>query len=268
MKRMRWVAVALVALMAASCATWVGSKPALRVGMTPNYPPLAMMRDGFATGAECDFAVQLAKDLGLELDLNEIPWERQFDDLAASKIDIVMSGVTVTPARQARAAFCEPYMNNPLVAVARRGESGRYADAAAVTAATGGIGILRDTAADTFVRRHFGNGKILPLSSRNDVVFYLANQRIDLYVDDLAAAVDIVSRDEAKLELVPIPLANQELAWAVRTDDAVLRQKANEALVRWRENGVLDRILTRWLPYRQALQVALSQAAASAADGK
>lgn len=266
MNRMRGLAVALLPLMAASCATMVGSKPALRVGMAPNYPPLVMMRDGFVTGAECDFATQLAKDLGLQLDLISVPWERLIDDLAAGKIDIVMSGMTVTLPRQARAAFCEPYVSNPLIAVARRGEAGRYASAAEVKETTGGIGVLKDTSADTFVRRQFRNGKVLPLSSRNDVVFYLANQRIDLYVDDFAAAVDIVSRDEAKLELVPIPLEEQQLAWAVRPDDAELRQKANEALARWRASGQLDQILDRWLPYRQALLAARNKSGAPPAD--
>lgn len=250
---MRWMAVLLVPLVGSSCATMKGAKPVLRVGMTPNYPPLVMLRDGFVTGAECDFATQLAKELGLEPELVSVPWNRQLDDLAAGKIDIVMSGMTVTLPRQARAAFCEPYMNNPLIAVTRRGESRRYASAAEIKQATGGIGVLTDTAADTFVRRQFQNGKILPLATRNDVVFYLANQRIDLYIDDLAAAIDIVSRDEAKLELVPMPLEDQQLAWAVRPDDADLKQRANEALARWRASGLLDQILDRWLPYRQAL---------------
>ena len=86
-------------------------------------------------------------------------------------------------------------------------------------------------------------------------MFYLANQRIDLYIDDLAAAVGVVSRNENRLELVRIPLAPQDLAWAVRLDDGALRSQANEALARWRANGLLDQILDRWMPYRRFLPV-------------
>ncbi|HOU21467.1 MAG: amino acid ABC transporter substrate-binding protein [Kiritimatiellae bacterium] len=249
----RWMAVVLVSLMGSSCATMPGSKPVLWVGMTPNYPPLAMMRDGKAAGAECDFADQLARDLGLELKLISVPWERQFDELAAGKVDILMTGLTVTPPRQARAAFCDPYMDNPLIAVTRRGEASRYASAAEVIGAAADIGILQNTSADIFVRRRFTNGRILPLASPDDAVFHLASKRIDLYVDDLAAAMDLVTRNEAKLELVPIPLQAQQLAWAVRPDDVELRQQVNAALARWRASGLLDRILDRWLPYRPAL---------------
>lgn len=264
----RWLAVVLVCLMGSSCATMPGTKPVLRVGMTPNYPPLAMMRDGKAAGAECDFADQLARDLGLELKLISVPWERQFDELAAGKVDILMTGLTVTPARQARAAFCDPYLDNPLIAVTRRGEASRYASAAEVIGAAANIGILQNTSADTFVRRQFKHGRILPLASPDDAGFHLANRRIDIYVDDLAAAVDLVSRDEAKLELVPIPLEKQQLAWAVRPDDVELRQQANAALARWRASGLLDQVLDRWLPYRAALIAAWNKTNPPAPDSE
>ncbi len=116
--------------------------------------------------------------------------------------------------------------------------------------------MLQGTSADSFVRRHSPQAKILPLSSRADVGFNLANQRIDLYIDDFAAAVDIVSRNEERLELVRIPLASQELAWAVRLGNEELKNQANEALARWRGNGLLDQILDRWMPYRQSLAAA------------
>ena len=254
MRRMWWLVAGLLPLMVSSCSTLKSSQPVLRVGMTPNYPPLVMLRDGYVAGVECDFATQLAADLGMELELISVPWEKQLDELGAGKIDIVMSGMTVTMPRQARVAFCDPYMSNPLIAVTRRGESGRFPTAGAIQDTMGGIGMLKDTSADTFVRRHFRSGKVLPLARRDDVVFYLANQRIDLFVDDLAAAIEIVSRNEAKLELIPIPLEEQKLAWAVRPEDVEFRGRVNAVLERWRTHGVLDQILNQWLPYRPVLQ--------------
>ncbi len=254
MRRMWWLVAGLLPLMVSSCSTLKSSQPVLRVGMTPNYPPLVMLRDGYVAGVECDFATQLAADLGMELELISVPWEKQLDELGAGKIDIVMSGMTVTMPRQARVAFCDPYMSNPLIAVTRRGESGRFPTAGAIQDTMGGIGMLKDTSADTFVRRHFRSGKVLPLARRDDVVFYLANQRIDLFVDDLAAAIEVVSRNEAKLELIPIPLEDQKLAWAVRPEDVEFRGRVNAVLERWRTHGVLDQILNQWLPYRPVLQ--------------
>jgi len=250
--QMRWILALLLSLMVSSCSTTKNRSPGpLRVGVTPNYPPLIMMQGEKAAGVECDFAVQLANDLGRPLQLIPVPWQLLLEELEAGRIDIVMSGMTITPARQVRASFCEPYMNNPLVAVSRRGESSNFRSADEILRWSGSIGVLEDTSADAFVRRSFQNAKIMPLSSRDDVVFYLANQRIDLFIDDLAAAVGIITRNENRLELVRIPLGTQTLAWAVQLGNVSLRSQANAALHRWNESGLLERILDRWIPYRK-----------------
>jgi ABC-type amino acid transport substrate-binding protein len=61
------------------------------------------------------------------------------------------------------------------------------------------------------------------------------------------------------LELVPISLKPQQLAWAVRPDNTALKQQADAALARWRANTTLDQILNRWMPYRPALAAAMAQ---------
>ena len=253
MMRMRFVVAVLLSLLVCSCATTPNAQRPLRVGVTPNYPPLIMMQGEKAAGIECDFAAQLSSELGRPLALIRVEWDKLFEELEAGHIDIVMSGMTITPAREVRATFCESYMDNPLIAVVRRGESGNYTTTNRVLGASANMGVLRETSADSFIRRNCFNAKVLPLSTREDVVFYLSNQRIDLYIDDLAAAVGIVSRNEERLELVPIPLTSQKLGWAVRLGDEELAQQANGALARWRSSGLLDRVIDRWMPYRQTL---------------
>jgi ABC-type amino acid transport substrate-binding protein len=254
MKWMHTMVAGLMILAAASCSSIrPGKAGPLRVGFTPNYPPLAMLQHNKAAGVENDFAGRLALELGRELKLIEVPWSEQFEQLASGNIDLIMSGMTVTPSRRARVVFCDPYMSNPLVAVVRRGEADRYATAEAVKKTTGGIGFLEGTWAGSVVRREFQNGMAVPLSSPDDAVFHLVNQRIDLYIDDLAAAVDLMSRNDTRMELVPVPLREQVLAWAVRPDNPELLQQANAALARWRASGWLEETLDRWMPYRRGM---------------
>ena len=81
-KQMRWMAALLVSLMASSCAT-MKAPPPLRAGVTPNYPPLIMRQGDKLAGAECDFAAQLAAELGRPLQLVPVPWELQLEELEA-----------------------------------------------------------------------------------------------------------------------------------------------------------------------------------------
>mgnify|MGYP003589461997 CR=1 FL=1 len=254
MRSLRWMSGVAVSLLVASCASLPTAPPVpLRVGVTLNYQPLIFRLGDITAGVENDFAAELAKELGRPLQLITVPWELQIDELIAGRTDIVMSGLTITPERRARAAFCDSYMDNPLMAVVRRGETGRYPTVAAIKEMTGTIGVLPDTTADAFVRQHCPRAKIMSISSTEDVAFYLPNQRIDLYLDDMAAVVDLALRYETRLELLRFQLAPQQMAWAVRADNVELRHQANQALARWRADGELDRILNRWMPYRFTL---------------
>jgi len=244
-------AALLLGVFAAACtsSTAPDALP-LRVGLTPNYPPLCMTFQGRPAGLEADFAAALAEELRCPLEIVPLEWDDLFPALSDGRIDIVMSGLTVTPARAARVAFCKPYLQNPLVAVTRAGEAASYASAADVLAAPTSVGVLRHTSAETFVRRHCARARTVPVSLRRDVPQNLAARRFALYVDDLAAVLDLAAAHSDALEVIPHPLYPQELAWAVRRDNAPLRAAAGAALSKWKASGRLDELIDRWLPDR------------------
>ena len=250
MKPFRLLAPLAALLFAAACATTPPPLP-LRVGFTPNYPPVCMVTpEGQPTGIECDLANALAEELRCPLELVPVEWDDLFPALLEGRVDILMSGLTVTPARSATVAFCDPYLQNPLVAAARSGEAAAYASAADVLSAPTSIGVLRHTSAETFVRRHCAKARAVPVSLRRDVPQNLAARRFSLYIDDLAAILDLVAAHSEVLDLVPHALHPQDLAWAVHPENQNLRAAANAALARWRASGRLDAILDRWLPGR------------------
>ena len=241
---------AAAALLLAACST-VPPTPAepLRIGFSPNYPPICMERDGLPAGLEFDFAVALCKELGRPLELVELPWGQQIDTLLAGRIDIIMSGMTATPARSARVRFCTPYMVNPLVAMCRAGEAESLAGPDELLSTTEAIGVLARTSAEAFATHHFPHARIVPLSSRADAPIHLLNHRIDFYVDDFAAVANLLSSDEAQLAFLPYPLQGQNLCWAVRPDQTEFRQQCDAVLARWKKSGELDKMLIRWMPY-------------------
>ncbi|OPX18988.1 MAG: hypothetical protein BZ151_11635, partial [Desulfobacca sp. 4484_104] len=80
----------------------VADKNMLRVGITPDAPPLIFKQNGKITGLEAEFAQALANHLGKSLQFVELKWKNQIPALLENKIDIIMSGLTVTPLREVR----------------------------------------------------------------------------------------------------------------------------------------------------------------------
>jgi ABC-type amino acid transport substrate-binding protein len=78
--------LALVALLVAACGpapSPVATSPELRVGITPDAPPMAFRRSGQVEGMEVDLAQRLGAALGRPVRFVELPWRDQIPSLLA-----------------------------------------------------------------------------------------------------------------------------------------------------------------------------------------
>ena len=83
----------------------------LRVGLTADQPPFSMKnKSGKIIGYEVDMAELLAQSMGVKLQLVQLPFNGLIEALDGGKVDIVMSGMTITPERNLKVAFVGPYM--------------------------------------------------------------------------------------------------------------------------------------------------------------
>ena len=91
----------------------------LRVGVTPDFPPLVFKQGNRVAGIEADLAMMLGEELGRPVKFVEMKWDEQIPALLEGKTDIIMSSMTVTRERQVRIAFSEPFLKSGLVAAVR-----------------------------------------------------------------------------------------------------------------------------------------------------
>lgn len=88
---------------------------ALRVGFSPDALPFAFVNDeGQTVGFDIDLAHALALDLGVELHLYRLSRERALELLKEGRLDILMTGIPVTPHLSAEVEFSEPYLEENL----------------------------------------------------------------------------------------------------------------------------------------------------------
>jgi len=221
--------------------------PPLRVGVAPQSPPLVFMQGGRVAGAEIEMATALGAALGRPVTFRALEWGQLIPALLNHKIDIIMSGMTVTRARQFRIAFADPYLKEGLVAVMRRADVKRYDTEARVLAAPGPIGAVEGTTGERFIRERMPNAIVSLFPTAAAAIGELQQNRIDILITDLPIAGWYVSGNEADLGLLLKFLTNDALAWAMRPNDEALRSAANETLAHWKSDGTLSAILRRWL---------------------
>ena len=226
----------------------------LRVGITPDYPPVVFKQDGQVVGIEADFARRLGERLGRPVRFVELSWDEQVSALLAGQTDIIMSGLSITPARQVRISFTQPYLKSGLLAMMRRGDAQRFASLTRIDARDVVVGAPRGTTADAFMQKRFSNARRIGLQSARDAPSLLMRHEIDVFIHDAPSVVWLVSENEATLTARWALLNQEQLAWGLRRGDQALLESANAALETWRQDGTLDEVLRYWLPYLDSLQ--------------
>jgi polar amino acid transport system substrate-binding protein len=224
------------------------SEPLL-VGVTPNYPPIIFKQGDNVVGVEADLARLLGKELKRPINFVELRWEQQIPALLEGKIDIIMSGMSVTTARKVRINFSNHYLKSGLVAAFRIEDAKKYDSFESMTNSYSTVGVVQGTTGDAFVNRNFTKAiKISHLSKADSGAYELKRRRLDLFVHDAPSIMWIVSENEADITALWKPLNEEYFAWGIGKDKGDLLFSVNNTLNKWKEDGTLDKVLIRWLP--------------------
>ncbi len=247
MKKIFLTALLLVGF--CGCATTGLKGPPLKVGISPNYPPLIFTQDGDLAGIEYDLMRKLARELDRPVTVVSMPWEEQIDALIAGKIDIIMSGMSVTKARQVKIAFSDSWMNGGLGVLMHPSQEGRVTTVEAVKQFNGTIGVIPGTTAQDYVLRNCKNARVVKIASAADAGIQIQRRTVDLFIHDIPSVAWQAATFGDELRLLMEPIDREQIAWGLRRDDTELMSQVNEKLAEWKADGSLDAIILKWIPY-------------------
>ena len=92
----------------------------ITVGLEGDWQPFSYHdSDGNLVGYDVEVAKNIASHLGVEADLVEGPWDGLFAGMDSGRYDIVVNGVDITPDRQQKYDFSDPYAYDHTVLIVR-----------------------------------------------------------------------------------------------------------------------------------------------------
>ncbi len=175
--------------------------------------------------------------------------------LRSGKVDIIMSGMTITPQRQSLAQFTQPYMQSGLAIMVRTADLNTYVYPEIIYLLEKPIGVEKGTIGDLLVQIKCPNATRVVFSSPQQGLSALKSGQIDAFVNDAPMVWNMAARNQTQgITAVPKLLTKENLAWAVRRGDSALLNKANASLAQWRADATLNALLSKYMPNYQVLQ--------------
>ncbi len=237
-------------LLFAGCQTVPpASDTVLRVGVTANFPPYISQRGSRYVGLEAEFASSLAKELGRDLYYVDLKWDQLLPSLGSGKIDMVMSGMTITESRLMLASFPPAYMESGQVMLVRLKDARRFAHPRVLLITQEKVGVEGGTTGDLMVQRNCRKAERKTYQSLSSACDALINEKVSVVVGDAPVLMMLAATREADgIVVIPIRMTREQLGWAIDKANPALIGQVEDVYERWVKNGTIDKALTRWIP--------------------
>ena len=215
----------------------------LTVGANIGNVPWQFQDDsGDTVGFEVDLVNEVAKRLGAEVDIQNIPFNGLFSAVQSGRIDIAISSITITDERLKSVAFAQPYYDSDQSLTSAEGGPGSLDEmkdkvVGVDTGSTGDMWATEQSATYGFsdIRRYEG---LAP------AMLDLAAGRIDGYISDIPALLYYV-KDKPNLQVVQ-RIETGEKYSMMFAKDAELRDKANDVLTELKGEGMIAALHEKW----------------------
>ena len=223
----------------------------LRVGTTGDYKPFSYRAAGSDTfiGLDVELAGQLAKTLGVKLELVPSSWPTLMKDLAEDRFDVAMSGVSVSLERQKKALFSIPYMRDGKTPITRCENVQRFQTLAQIDQAGVRLIVNPGGTNERFARANVKNASITVYPDNVTIFQQIVDGQADLMITD---AIETRLQQKLKPALCAVHpektfdfsekafLLPRDLLWKAFVD-----QWLHQSV----EGGEFARLLDKWLAY-------------------
>jgi polar amino acid transport system substrate-binding protein len=220
----------------------------LVVGTAASMPPLNMTtKDGEIIGMEIDLAKAMADSMGVKLRLEAMQFHELLPALEAGKIDMVLSGMTITPQRNMKVAFAGPYFKSgkavltklPTMAEAQTPEDINDSRRSVVT--------LRGSTSEQFMKTNLPKTKLVTANSYDEAIDMVINGKVDaLFADYTICVVTIFRFPKERLLTVVTPLTYEPLGIALPDNDPLFVNWVDNYLKTLEESGELEELAWDW----------------------
>jgi polar amino acid transport system substrate-binding protein len=220
----------------------------LRVGMDPTYMPFEMTnKRGEIIGFEVDLLKDMAKTMGVKLELVSTGYDGIIPALMTNKFDMIGSGMTLTQERNLRLNFSEPFIVVGQTLLIRQDLEGQIKSYKDLNDPKYRLTSKVGTTGEMVAKKLISKAQYHGFDNEQEAVMDVVNGKADAFVYDAPYNVVAVNKAGAgKLVYLEQPFTYEPLAFGLKKGDYDSLNWINNYLQQIRHDGTYERLHAKW----------------------
>lgn len=213
----------------------------LRVGVSLYEPWVMRGREDNLYGYEIQVANQLAKDLGVEIEYKIVEWEELIPSLKKNEIDIIISGMAITPERALYVNFSNPYGHSGVSLAANIEKTKNINSLQELNSSKVTLGVVSKSVSEPVANKIFDKATIKSFTKSDDAVEALLKSDIHALIEASPVPKFLALEHPSKVDApLNTPLLSYKAGMAVN--------KGEQELLNYLNAWITSRDAEGWLP--------------------
>jgi len=220
----------------------------LRVGTSGSQPPFTMKsKEGQLMGYEIDLAKLLTDALNLKLKFVEKPFSELLPALERGEIDVIMSGMTITPERNLKCSFVGPYIVSGKSILAKSKRIYDLDEMGEINRPTIKAAALKGSTSQRFVEKLAPNIELFSTADYETAVKMVLEDKVDIMIADYPICqLSILRHPDAGLATLEEPLTIEPIGIALPPNAFQVHNLIANYMNALQIGGVLRDLEAKW----------------------
>ena len=248
MKKSGILLVLFVMMLFATACGGAKDDKVLKVGTEPTFPPFEFTdeKTGKIDGFDIALITAMAEKAGYKVEISSVAFDGLIAALQSGNIDVVASGMSITPEREASVKFTDPYIDAGLT-IAVTEDDDDITGEADLKDKIAGVQIGTTGAEKANELKAAGLLKGVKTYNTIDVAFLdMLNGSIDCVINDGPVNEAYMNKNEGKIKIVGEVLVSDQYGFAVAKGNNQLVSDLNSALSELIEDGTYDKLVAKY----------------------
>ena len=226
----------------------IKSKGKLVVGTSADFSPYEfhMIKDGKdqIVGIDIDIANEVAKDLGVELEVKDMDFDGLIPALQANKVDMIFSGMTPDADRKENVDFSDLYSQVTQTYITRKDDVVKIKSEDDLKGLK--IGVQKGSVQEKLAKEKFNEANIKALTKVTDLILDLKNNKVDAVLLELPIAeMNVKNNNDLAVTAITFDDPDGGYAIAMPKNSQELVSEVNKTIKRLKDEKKLDEFMVK-----------------------